>query len=115
MFDGKVKAWRRALHLWDETEVRPDLDPTLRPPPGKGKKRKAEDAEMTGEGDDGKKNAKQKTNNNSNNNKEKEKEKESSFTNGDQAEPLSNTTGDYGTDIPVDYEDYGEEDDDDVL
>lgn len=29
-FEGQVKAWRRSLHLWDNSEVRPDLQP--RPP-----------------------------------------------------------------------------------
>lgn len=26
-FDGIVKAWRRALHTWDNPDVRPDLNP----------------------------------------------------------------------------------------
>lgn len=29
MFDGKVKAWRRALHLWDMPDARPDLQPRV--------------------------------------------------------------------------------------
>ena len=28
-FEGCIKAWRRALHLWDNGEVRPDLNPEL--------------------------------------------------------------------------------------
>lgn len=28
-FDGYIKSWRRALHLWDNGEVRPDLNPEL--------------------------------------------------------------------------------------
>lgn len=28
-FDGYIKAWRRSLHMWDNGEVRPDLNPEL--------------------------------------------------------------------------------------
>ena len=36
-FDGKIRAWRIALHQWDNQEVRPDLDPSR-----VGQKRKKE-------------------------------------------------------------------------
>ncbi len=42
-FDGKIKAWRRALHLWDNSEVRPDSDISLKPLPSKGMKRKIQE------------------------------------------------------------------------
>lgn len=36
-FDGRIKAWRRALHLWDNVDQRPDSKPR--------QKRKAESLE----------------------------------------------------------------------
>lgn len=31
-FDGRVKAWRRALHKWDNPDIRPDLIALSYPP-----------------------------------------------------------------------------------
>lgn len=113
MFDGKIKAWRRALHLWDNSEVRPDHDPTLKPPPSKGTKRKL-DAESDHQ--DGTQNQKKKPGQVDDETLllQKKIQEIQQLQEGQETKP-SLTNGeevmdDYYSDVPVDYEE-----DDDVL
>jgi hypothetical protein len=108
MFDGKIKSWRRILHMWDNPDIRPDrrgLDNKFPLPPAstKGTKRKLEDSPSLSTGV-------WKPENNQNKKSRTQMENPGEKVSAAQlAEENLENSGNYGEDIPVDYEDLEDE------
>jgi hypothetical protein len=110
MFDGKIKAWRRVLHMWDTPDIRPDqrgLDIKFPIPPAstKGTKRKLDESPSSSSG--------VRSSENDPNKKSRTRMEEPLIEKLSPAVQLAEenleNAGNYGDDIPVDYEDLEEE------